>query len=116
VQSPAPFIYLPEVPTEGYRNLGNEEQMAQFAAQMAAQIPLGRVGQPDEIVKAVVFLASDDNGISFSKRSRPGFSELAGRTLRRTSRNALMPNRDRVRMFNDIKNVPIVPALVTECS
>jgi NAD(P)-dependent dehydrogenase (short-subunit alcohol dehydrogenase family) len=70
VQSPAPFIYLPEVPTEGYRNLGNEEQMAQFAAQMAAQIPLGRVGQPDEIVKAVVFLASDDNGISFSKRSR----------------------------------------------
>jgi NAD(P)-dependent dehydrogenase (short-subunit alcohol dehydrogenase family) len=54
-------MYLPEGQTEGFRNLGNEEQIAQFAAQMAAQIPLGRVGQPDEIAKAVVFLTSDDS-------------------------------------------------------
>jgi NAD(P)-dependent dehydrogenase (short-subunit alcohol dehydrogenase family) len=31
-----------------------------FLTQMAAGVPLGRVGQPDEIAKVAVFLASDD--------------------------------------------------------
>ena len=51
------------VPTEGYNtSLGmSAAQVDQFAQQMSAGIPLGRVGTPDEIAKAMVFLASDDS-------------------------------------------------------
>jgi len=39
---------------------GSEEKSREFKAGMAAQVPLGRVGTPDEIAKVAVFLASDD--------------------------------------------------------
>jgi NAD(P)-dependent dehydrogenase (short-subunit alcohol dehydrogenase family) len=49
--------------TPGYKNeLGlSDEQIEQMKAQTAATVPLGRPGTPDEIAKAVVFLASDDS-------------------------------------------------------
>ncbi len=50
------------VVTPGYKSeLGmTDEQIEDFKAQAAATTPLGRTGTPDEIAKAVVFLASDD--------------------------------------------------------
>jgi NAD(P)-dependent dehydrogenase (short-subunit alcohol dehydrogenase family) len=38
----------------------SEQEAQQFKAGMAASVPLGRMGDPDEIAKAVTFLASDD--------------------------------------------------------
>jgi NAD(P)-dependent dehydrogenase (short-subunit alcohol dehydrogenase family) len=37
------------------------EKTKEFKAGMAAAVPLGRIGQPDEIAKVAVFLASDDS-------------------------------------------------------
>jgi NAD(P)-dependent dehydrogenase (short-subunit alcohol dehydrogenase family) len=51
------------VVTPAYKSeLGmNDEQIREFEAQAAMQAPLGRTGTPDEIARAVVFLASDDS-------------------------------------------------------
>ncbi|MEH2279514.1 MAG: SDR family oxidoreductase [Nostoc sp.] len=50
------------VPTPGYDHLGlNDQQLQEFVDSQASAIPLGRVGTPDEIAKAVVFLASADS-------------------------------------------------------
>lgn len=50
------------VPTPAYNHLGlNEQQLQEFVDNQAVTIPLGRVGTPDEIAKAVVFLASSDS-------------------------------------------------------
>ena len=38
-----------------------DEQIEQVKAQTAVTTPSGRAGTPDEIAKAVVFLASDDS-------------------------------------------------------
>jgi len=45
------------VPTPGYDQFGFSEEQAKEFVESQANIPLGRVGTPDEIAKAVVFFS-----------------------------------------------------------
>jgi hypothetical protein len=50
------------IETPAMDNLGaTPEKTREFKAGMAAAVPLGRLGQADEIAKVAVFLASDDS-------------------------------------------------------
>jgi Dehydrogenases with different specificities (related to short-chain alcohol dehydrogenases) len=56
VVSPGP------ISTPGLQGLGQtEEESKQIRASFVATVPLGRIGEPDEVAKAVSFLASDDS-------------------------------------------------------
>ena len=56
VVSPGP------IDTPGYNNLGlTATQVEEFKANVVGAVPMGRMGSPDEIAKAVLFLASDDS-------------------------------------------------------
>jgi NAD(P)-dependent dehydrogenase (short-subunit alcohol dehydrogenase family) len=39
----------------------SEEQIEQFKTSIVSAVPMGRMGSPDEVAKAVLFLASDDS-------------------------------------------------------
>jgi len=50
------------IPTPGYASIGLVgEPLEQFKAAVVMNIPMGRIGEADEVAKAVAFLASDES-------------------------------------------------------
>src|SRR5207249_5622908 len=50
------------IDTPGINSLGlSEQQIEEFKKNMVGSVPLGRMGDADEIAKAALFLASDDS-------------------------------------------------------
>jgi len=49
------------VRTPGLKGLVPAEHTEALMGQLASLVPMGRVGKPEEIAKAVVFLASSDS-------------------------------------------------------
>jgi NAD(P)-dependent dehydrogenase (short-subunit alcohol dehydrogenase family) len=51
------------IDTPGYATglAASEEQVAQLKGYLASQVPLGRMGRPEEVADAVLFLASDQS-------------------------------------------------------
>ena len=60
----AKFAALGEITEEHYDALVNSEVAEEVMNGISKTVPLGRFGTPDEVAKAVVFLASDDAATS----------------------------------------------------
>ncbi len=49
------------IDTSGITELVGEENSAAYKAKLATELPVGRIGRPEEVAAAVAFLASPDS-------------------------------------------------------